>query len=390
MRLVIDACCWSNRRGFGRFTRELLTALVPMADHEGHEVFLVADRETVAAGGFPSAARIKEVATTEQPTRAAANDGARSPADLLRLGLAVARLCPQAILFPAVYSYFPLLWRAPTVVVFHDAIAEQFPELIFPYLYTRFLWKIKTRLALAQADRVVTVTRAARLQIHDAFGISEKEITVIPEGPAKEFELLSDEIKGLAVDFRRQWGIPVEPSLLLYVGGLGPHKNLQGLFRAFSRLGEGAHLVIVGDTENEVFLSCHRELEELAKDLHIGHRVTFTGYVSNLDLARLMNFATALVLPSFSEGFGLPVVEAMACGLPVAVSRAGSLPEVVGDAGVFFDPHDLDDMARVLGELLAFPDRRRALRRKGFVRLGKYSWQAAARQMLAVLEEVGA
>jgi glycosyltransferase involved in cell wall biosynthesis len=129
-------------------------------------------------------------------------------------------------------------------------------------------------------------------------------------------------------------------------------------------------------------------LEAQRRELKLEESVTFTGFVSNDDLVGLYNASAALVLPSFNEGFGLPVVEAMACGLAVAASRAGSLPEVLGDAGVYFSPADTDEMARVLGELLADSRLRGELATRGLQRAGQFNWTTAARQTVELFEEM--
>lgn len=388
LHLAIDACCWSNRRGFGRFTRELVGPLVDCAEQAGHRTTLVVDGATAAAGTFPTHAELEVVHTREQPTQAAAAEGSRSALDLWRLGRAMARLRPAVAFFPAVYSYYPVPRRLPMVVTFHDAIAEEHPGLIFPNRRSRLLWRLKTRLALAQADRLLTVSESARRQVSRAFAIPDAEIAVTHEGPGDDFRILEDASAAAAVVKRNK--LPGDRPFLVYVGGLSPHKNLDGLLHAFAQL-TGApppHLALVGDYEGDAFFGCYEELRALVEELALEDRVTFTGFVSNGDLAAILNRATALVLPSFSEGFGLPVVEAMACGLPVAASNAGSLPEVVGDAGLLFDPHNRSEMATVLGRLLGDEALQRDLRRRGLKRAQSLSWRTSAERVLALLEEV--
>ena len=125
MKIGVDACCWSNRRGFGRFTRELLTALVAEG---GHEYVFFADRETAEAATFPAGVEVVTAATTVSPTEAASAEGRRSLADLWALTRTVARHDLDLFFFPAVYSYFPLLNRTRVVVTLHDVIADHHPE----------------------------------------------------------------------------------------------------------------------------------------------------------------------------------------------------------------------------------------------------------------------
>ena len=152
-------------------------------DHPQHQFVLVVDQHTAAQGEFPETALLEVVSTGEQPAQAASADGSRGVLDLWRMGRAVAKARFDAFFFPTRYSYFPFSGSAPTVITFHDATAEQHPELIFPNLRSRLLWGIKTRLALRRADRLATVSEDARRQISAVFGYPADEIAVISEGP---------------------------------------------------------------------------------------------------------------------------------------------------------------------------------------------------------------
>jgi glycosyltransferase involved in cell wall biosynthesis len=324
------------------------------------------------------------VSTTS--TRAASAAGARSPHDIWRMARAAARVPADLFFFPAVYSYYPMLRRVPTVVTFHDAIAETHPELIFPGKRARLFWNAKTWLALRQASRIMTVSTNARARIASAFRIRESSIHVVPEGAGPAFRPLDDPAAAQAVIARYQ--LPAGTPIVLYVGGISPHKNLDGLLHAFARLeDEPAHLALVGDHSGDGFLGCYPQLLQLRARLGLESKVTFTGFVPDDDLAVLYNAATVLALPSFDEGFGLPAVEAMACGLAVAASRRGSLSEIVGSAGVFFDPGDHAMMAAELRRVLHDPRLRADLSAEGLRRAGLYTWSAAARDTVRLFEE---
>jgi glycosyltransferase involved in cell wall biosynthesis len=154
-----------------------------------------------------------------------------------------------------------------------------------------------------------------------------------------------------------------------------------------ARLGPEPHLVIVGDHSHDSFLTCFRELSQECARLGLTERVTFTGFVPDDDLVALYNAARVLALPSVAEGFGLPAIEAMACGLPVAASRRGSLPEIVGDAGVFFDPLDNEDMATALRRLLEDDTLRASLSVAGLARASRRSWNEAAGKTVRLIEQ---
>ncbi len=384
MRIGIEANTWSNRRGYGRFLRELVTSMVD--EFPQHEFVLVVDHHTARECCFPERTTIEVVRTKAQQTQAASADGSRSPWDLWRMGRSASRLPLDVFLFPNRYTFYPLFSKVKTVIAFHDATPERHPKLIFPGFKSRLFWRIKTSLALRQADRLVTVSEDARRQIAEVFGRAESEITVISEGVDPVFHPYNGEadLTGL----RARYALPAEPPLVLYVGGISPHKNLDGLLRAMAQVEGPWHLVLAGEYKKDSFFNCHQELMELAGELCLTRRVTFAGFVPDEDLVALYNGATLLVLPSMSEGFGLPVVEAMACGLPVAASNRNSIPEVLGSAGLLFDPLSPEQIAEAIGRLLTDGALRAQLRQKGLERAKRFSWKAAAHKMMAILTEV--
>jgi len=382
MRVGIEACTWSNRRGYGRFTRQLVTAMV--RGYPQHEFVLVLDDATAAEGNFPAGAELQVVGTSEQQIRAASSEGSRRPIDMWRLGRAVAGARFDVFFFPTRYSFYPVIGRTPLVIAFHDATAENHPEQIFPDFRSRFFWRLKSRLAFHQADRLVTVSEDARHQIASAFSCKPEEISVISEGPDPIFRPLDDGAELESV--RARYKLPPAEPLVLYVGGISPHKNLQGLLRALAGVSGPWHAVLVGDHQGDSFWGCYDELVRLVGELELEGRVSFTGYMPDADLVKLYNASALLVLPSFSEGFGLPVIEAMACGLPVAASARNSLPEVVGDAGLLFDPLVGAEMTSAIAELLEDADLRAELRRRGLERARHYSWERGAERMMEILE----
>jgi len=391
VRLGIDGCCWSNRRGYGRFTRELVSEMAAMngAEHK-HELVLVIDQKTANEGRFPKGVNLDVVHTREQPIQAASSEGRRGLGDLWRLRQVVAKGGFDAFFFPTVYSYYPIPHSIPSLVTFHDATPESYAELIFPNRMTRWAWNTKVWLALRQATRLLTVSGAAKEQIADTFGYARNQIDVTTEGTSSDFRTIGDRS---AVDrVRDHYGFVPEAPLILYVGGISPHKNLDGLICAVSGLaGEGIdswQLGLVGDYRDDSFFGCYSELQQVVAAQRVEDRVNFTGYVSDEDLVALYNAATLVVLPSFSEGFGLSTVEAMACGAPVVASRRASLQEVLGPAGLYFDPEDVEDMRSVIAKVLKDPMLRESLIAAGQETLAKYSWTAAAQTVLGYLEKV--
>ncbi len=387
MRVGVEACTWANRRGYGRFTRELVSAMV--ARHPEHRFVLVVDRHTARDCSFPAGAETVVVDTVTQPTKAAAADGSRSLQDVWRMSRALASGRFDVVLFPTRYTFVPLLRRTPAVLTIHDATDVKQPQLLFPTWRSRLLWRMKSQLAIRRADRIVTVSNDARRQIAAAFDLDEAAIAVVSEGPDAGFypRFADADVQHL----RARYALPPAANLILYVGGISPHKNLDALLRAAAIVRkdepDGWHVVLVGDYQGDSFLGCHRELTALVRSLGLDQRVTFTGFVPDDDLALLYNAATMLALPSKGEGFGLPVVEAMASGLPVIASDRNSLPEVLGGAGLLFDPESEQALAACMLRLLREPDLRADLRARGLVRAGAYTWSAGADTMVRVLAE---
>ena len=191
----------------------------------------------------------------------------------------------------------------------------------------------------------------------------------------------------------RSLGIRFCDRSVVYVGGFGPHKNLEKLLNVFAGLARQAgfadlHLIMVGEYEKEVFHSTYGTIKRKVQELGIADRVTFTGYLADEDLVILLNLATVLVLPSLIEGFGLPAVEAAACGCPVIATKASPLSTLLGEGALYIDPTSDEDLAMALGRVLASEDLRRKMRAAGLAAAGELTWEAAARQLIKVFEHV--
>jgi alpha-1,3-rhamnosyl/mannosyltransferase len=308
---------------------------------------------------------------------------------MLRFTAAVRRARPDVLFYPAVYSWFPCPPGLPNLLTLHDAIAEHYPQLVFPERRFRMLWNTKVRLARWQATRFLTVSQAARREIETYMGIEGAKIDVTTEGPKAAFQMLPDRArKETRARLCERFALPDGARYYTYVGGFAPHKNLLGLARAFARVAApDVHLLLVGDIDSSGFHSNIDELRRLVTgDAALAGRVHFTGYVDDALLARIYATSIATVLPSFSEGFGLPAVESMACGTPVIGADAGSLPEVIGDAGRLFNPHDLDALTACLRELAGDSRLAAELQERALARAGQFSWDAAARLALASIE----
>lgn len=382
MRFAIDATTWSNPRGYGRFTREIVRALVRTAPQ--HTYVLCVDR-TVPRSELPEEAEVVDLITSVPPGRAAAHDGRRSMADMWRVSARLARTDPDAFFFPTVYTYVPIVTRRPVVVAIHDAIPERNPALTFVTRRSRWFWNAKVAAARAQADVIVTVSATSRDRLMEHFGLSSNRLAVVSEAPASVFSPRDAEAQGWA---RHRAGLGSSEPFILYVGGISPHKNLPRLVEAVAQATRGLEpapiVALAGEVADDVFHTDRAAVERAAEAAGMADRIRFLGFVPDEALAALYTAAALVVLPSLDEGFGLPAIEAMSCGAAVAASRAGSLPEVVGTGGVLFDPLDTPAMSEAIGTALADP-LNRELRSRGLARARQFTWDASGTMLAQVL-----
>jgi glycosyltransferase involved in cell wall biosynthesis len=271
-----------------------------------------------------------------------------------------------------------------------DAIAEHYPKLIFPSWRSRLFWGMKMKGALFNADRVLTISGAAKEEIVEFLGVDPSLIDVCGAAPNALFTQETD--KERIQQAMARAGLPDGGACIVYVGGLAPHKNLLGLLDGFEKaIQTGAmdnvRLALVGDYAGAGFYSNYESLAaRVAKSSALRDSVQFTGYITDEDLVSIYSGALAVAMPSFSEGFGLPAIEALACGTPLLASERGSLPEVVGDAGLYFDPFDSDSIARAIVTMASDEALRARLARKGLERAREYTWQRAATLALSSIE----
>jgi len=263
----------------------------------------------------------------------------------------------------------------PQVTVVHDLL-----PLFFPGEYPRQQYYFRSLVprVLKRSRIIVADSESTRRDLTGSYGIAPEKIRVIYPGydPTVYAPCSVDRSTDAHDD-----------SYLLYVGNLLPHKNLLSLLDALAILRRRLHtrLIIRGDGQP----AYARAVRERVETLGLHGAVTFEGYTEGVALRHLYARAACLVLPSLREGFGLPVLEAMACGTPVITSSSSSLPEVGGDAAVRIDPHDAVDLADAMYRVLADRDLREDLRERGLKWVRAFSWQRTAEQMSRVLDEVG-
>lgn len=265
----------------------------------------------------------------------------------------------------------PLRTGTPLVVTIHDMLPWRYPEAFGRTLRVR---RLLVRRIVAGAERVVVASEATRRDVVEFLGVSPRRVEIVPLGVDRRFNRLETDPAQLA----HRFGIPPGP-FVLWVGTLEPRKNLSTLLRAFAlvrRRAPQASLVLVGEwgmADGEV----ERDLDQL------GRSVIRPGFVSDEELAVLYSATTCFVFPSMYEGFGLPPLEAMACGAPVVASDRSSIPEVVGDAGLLVDPTEPEALADAIESVVLSPDAAADLRRRGMERARQFTWRRSAELTLA-------
>ena len=391
MRIGIDATCWANGRGYGRFTRELVAAMFEEAPDDEFVCFL--DERAARVFG-PLRANVTTVVVKQQvsPTEAAGADSARSPLDMLRLTRAVGRERLDVFFSPSVYTYFPLPMGLRAVVTVHDAIAERFPALTLPSTRARLFWNAKVKLALWQCRLVLTVSEFAASEIAEVHGVPRARLRVALEAPATDYQPSDSPAAVEAV--RRRVGVPDGARWLVYVGGFNPHKHVDILVRAHAavaaRRADPPILLLVGALDGDVFHGSQAAIRDAIRAAGTEQLVKWTGFLPDTELRHLLSGAVTSLLPSASEGFGLPAVEAAACGIPVIATTQSPLPQLLAGGGIFVAPGDQAALADALSRLLDDEPARLAMGVIALERARALSWRAGARSALAALREATA
>jgi len=354
-----------RQAGVSRYAEALVRELPSVADDLDLVVFTGPDRPPLDRD-FPNSVRWRHARMrTGQPVQRIAWEQT--------VGLTVARRWGLDVIHAPV-NVAPLITGVPRVVTVHDLAFHLYPEQ-YPGRKQRYL-RTMTKLSVRRAARVIAVSEATRQDIIRLYDADPARIVTVPNGVGPEMRRLDADT---VASFRSKHGLTTK--FALFLGTLQPRKNLETLLRAYARSANetGWELVVAGATGWQ-----HEQIFDLARQLQILDRVRFVGFVPSEDLPLWYNAADVFVYPSLYEGFGLPLVEAMACGTPVIASDTPALSEVVGSAGLVVGTKDVPALAQALLELAREPELRHELIERGLRRAGDFSWRRTAAQTAAV------
>jgi glycosyltransferase involved in cell wall biosynthesis len=368
MRICVNASpAVHHIAGLGRYTYELLAALMTVDPDNEYVAFYNRPTEAQVDPPLDSLPHLTTNLGTK-PWRMSAllAHFARVPQD---------RLFPDADVFHATDHLLPRLSRVKSVLTVHDLIFQFYPETHKP-LNRWFLTLMMPRF-LQAADSVIAVSKSTKKDAMDFYGLDEERIEVIYEGVHARFRPAPSDAISVVL---RKYGLV--GGFILSVGTIEPRKNLTSLLEAYHVLknqGTPRRLVIVGK-KGWLYADFFRRLSELGLE----DEVIFPGFVPDDDLPALYSAADLFVFPSLYEGFGLPVLEAMACGVPVITSNTSSLPEVAGEAALLIAPRDIGGLVKAIQLTLADEQTRTEMRDQGVQQAAKFSWEKAARETLLV------
>jgi glycosyltransferase involved in cell wall biosynthesis len=373
MLIGIDAsrATAAQRTGTETYSLHLIRELLALG--KGHR-FRLYFNQPPAPGLFPDAAEMRVMPFARLWTHA-------------RLSREMRTAAPDLLFVPS--HVLPLLHPERCVVTIHDLGFYYYPEAhtLSQNLYLRWSTRYNARIA----TRVIADSVATRNDLLRYYRVPGERIEVVYPGrdealgPVRDPEVLQD--------VRARYGLS-EP-YLLYVGTLHPRKNLVRLVQAFSAFTKAmAAGPAKPKAEPQLVLAgqkgwLYEEILNQVRKLDLVDRVVFTGYVPDADLPAVLSGAVAFVFPSLYEGFGLPVLEAMACGTPVICSNVSSLPEVAGEAALQVDPLDVEALAEAIHWVISDAGLRATLVERGYEQVQRFSWQRCASQVLQVLEDAG-
>ena len=359
--------------GIGRYTRELVRALAELDRSHDYVLFAAAGGQRPADTDWPPNFQMRSVPLSD---RALAILWHR-----LRLPLWVELVTGAVDIFHSPDFVLPPVRRAKTLVTVHDLSFIRYPQCADANLRV-YLNKVVPR-SVHRANLVLADSQSTKDDLVELLGVAPDRIEVVYPGVEKRFRPIEDQ--ALLEKVRKRYDLP--PRFILGLGTLQPRKNFTRLIEAFASLQvckfASLHLVIAG---GKGWL--YEEIFATVEQLSLKKKVVFPGFVADEDLPALYNLADLFVFPSLYEGFGLPPLEALACGTPVITSDASSLPEVVGEAGPMVEATDVEALAEAMKRVLEDDALRERMIAKGMKQARKFTWEQAAAKLLNLYEAI--
>lgn len=371
MRIGVDyTSALRQRAGIGRYTRGLLAAVT--AIDPANSYTLAAPRDAAPLEAWAANVSVRRLPLTDWALTIAWHR--------LRLPLFIDLFTGPLDVFHSPDFVLPPVRQARTIVTVHDLSFLRFPEYAAKSLVA-YLSAVVPR-SLQRADLILADSQWTKKDLVAMLGMPEGKIRVVPAGVGPEYQVITD--VEMLREVRQKYQLPER--FILHVGTLEPRKNLPRLIEAFAMLlphEPDLKLVLVGGKGwlyEAIFATVER--------LRLAEKVVFPGYVAEADLPAVYNLAAVFAYPSIYEGFGLPPLEAMACGVPVVCSNRSSLPEIVGDAALHIEPDDVQALAEALYSALGDPTLRQELLQRGRERARLFTWPAAAQQLLEAYQSL--
>ena len=360
--------------GIGRYVREMLSALSDIDQSNQYRLFYASkNKSSHATLDLPDNFRVRHLPVNDIWL---ARIWQR-----IRLPLPVELITGFLDIYHSPdFTLPPTLSDIPTLLTVHDLSFLRDPESAAPGL--RGYLEVAVKRSVQLATHVLADSQSTKNDLIELYTTPEDKITVLYAGVSSAFRPILDSSQLMKV--RKRYNLGDQP-FVLSVGTLQPRKNHATLIKAFelTLMDSDYNLVLAGGKGWS-----YEEVYDLVRSRGLQHRVLFPGFVADEDLSALYSSADVMVFPSLYEGFGLPVLESMACGVPVLASNISCLPEVAGSAALFVDPRDVEAMSAAMLKLVSNMDLRENLRKKGFERVEQFSWQSSAANLLRVYRDL--
>ena len=398
-RIGIDYTAAARQRaGIGRYTRELVTTLLALESAHQYIIFaatggldpgcwnLETEKLQESSIQYPASSIQRSASSLQFRTLPLSDDWIARLWHRLRLPISVEAITGSLDVFYSPDFVLPPTRRATrTLLTVHDLSYLHYPEHFVPKL-VRYLDRAVSR-SVARADQVLADSKATRADLIAHLGTPPEKVEVLYGGVDSRFR--PEKEPGENEHLCARYGLS-EGCYVLSVGTIQPRKNYVRLMRAFAHLQTcrladlqlaGLQLVIVGGRGwlyEDIFAEAEKH----------GDRVRILGFVDDADLPALYRNAVLFAFPSLYEGFGFPVLEAMACGVPAVCSNASSIPEIAGDAALLVDPLDTDDIAEAMAHVLEDADLRQTMVDRGLAQAARFTWEKAARRHLNTFDTI--